>query len=93
MYQSSKCDVLVIFNYIFNLNSPAAIETPIFEKTGIPLDFMRQRVADSYPLGRIGQVSDTTAAILFAASDAASFISGSTIDVDGGSLAGAPLKK
>lgn len=54
---------------------------------------MRARVGETYPLGRIGKVSDTSNAILFAASEAASFISGSTIDVDGGDLAGTPLKK
>ena len=39
------------------------------------------------PLGRIGQTEDMTGAVLFLASDAAAYISGATILVNGGGLA------
>lgn len=41
-------------------------------------------IAKEYPLGRIGQVADTTNAILYLASDAASFVTGVTLPIDGG---------
>lgn len=40
------------------------------------------------PLGRIGEPEDVAAAIVYLASDAAAFITGTTLIVDGGSLAG-----
>lgn len=42
------------------------------------------------PLGRIGEPEDIAAAIVYLASDAAAFITGTTLIVDGGSLAGTP---
>lgn len=40
----------------------------------------------SYPISRIGELYDTSAAILFLASDAASFITGTHLRVDGGAI-------
>lgn len=45
---------------------------------------MRERIAKSYPLRRIGRPDDISNAVLFIASDAASFITGQTISVSGG---------
>jgi NAD(P)-dependent dehydrogenase (short-subunit alcohol dehydrogenase family) len=44
----------------------------------------RDNVAASFPLGRIGQPQDVAGATAFLLSDLASFITGSTITVDGG---------
>lgn len=44
-----------------------------------------------FPLGRVGEVADTSAAIAFLASDAASFITGISLPVDGGSLLSGPI--
>ena len=49
---------------------------------------MVKHMGSVYPVRRIGQVHETSAAILFAASPGASFITGSNIMVDGGLLAG-----
>jgi NAD(P)-dependent dehydrogenase (short-subunit alcohol dehydrogenase family) len=45
------------------------------------------RYARRAPVGRRGRPEDIAAAVLFAASDAAGFVTGTTIIVDGGMLA------
>jgi NAD(P)-dependent dehydrogenase (short-subunit alcohol dehydrogenase family) len=68
----------------------AFVETPAYER------FMdretAQEVLDSvdpfHPLGRRGQPSDVVEAILFLAGDGAGWITGTTLPIDGGVLAG-----
>ncbi len=45
---------------------------------------MQARIAKAYPLRRIGKPEDVAPAVLFLASDAASFITGQTLSVSGG---------
>jgi 2-hydroxycyclohexanecarboxyl-CoA dehydrogenase len=45
---------------------------------------MRARIARAYPLRRIGRAEDVAGAVVFLASDAASFITGQTLSVSGG---------
>jgi len=47
-------------------------------------DEMRARIAKNYPLRRIGRAEDVANAVLFLASDAASFVTGQTLSVSGG---------
>jgi meso-butanediol dehydrogenase/(S,S)-butanediol dehydrogenase/diacetyl reductase len=47
-----------------------------------------QRGGASFPLGRIGTVSDVVEAIMFLVSESSSWITGESINIDGGSLAG-----
>ena len=45
---------------------------------------MKARIAKAYPLRRIGKPDDVASAVVFLASDAASFITGQTLSVSGG---------
>ncbi|MEO9200712.1 MAG: glucose 1-dehydrogenase [Antricoccus sp.] len=55
------------------------------EMTEPQKDFM-QGVADRIPAGRLGKISEVVNAAIFLASDAASYISGANLPVDGGLL-------
>jgi NAD(P)-dependent dehydrogenase (short-subunit alcohol dehydrogenase family) len=48
---------------------------------------LREKMIESIPLGRAGRVEEAAYAILFLASDEASFITGTELVVDGGYLA------
>jgi meso-butanediol dehydrogenase / (S,S)-butanediol dehydrogenase / diacetyl reductase len=59
--------------------------------TGLPPERLQQTTASQNPLNRNVEPSDVSSAVLFLTSDAASFITGVSLDVDGGlHLAGLP---
>jgi 3-oxoacyl-[acyl-carrier protein] reductase len=64
-----------------NAIAPSAIVTD--RLAAQPLE-IRQAIAQGFPLKRLGTVDDVTAATLFLLSDAASWITGTTLDVAGG---------
>ena len=71
-----------------NAVAPAAIETDMLDRfTGggnaDALSYMRSL----HPVGRLGRSEEIANAVLFLASDAASFITGTSLNVDGGFLA------
>jgi 3-oxoacyl-[acyl-carrier protein] reductase len=47
---------------------------------------LKDRIAANLPIRRMGRPEDMAAAILFLCSDAASFVYGSALDADGGSM-------
>lgn len=63
--------------------APTVIDTPMIAPRMASPDFA-QRVLERIPVGRVGQPEEVAAAVLFAASPAASLITGSSILVDGG---------
>jgi 3-oxoacyl-[acyl-carrier protein] reductase len=67
-----------------NAVSPGVIDTPFHEVFTTP-DMMRALV-NSIPLGRIGTPAEVAKVIAFLASDAASYIVGETIEINGGQL-------
>ncbi|WP_035758874.1 3-oxoacyl-[acyl-carrier-protein] reductase [Granulicoccus phenolivorans] len=65
----------------------ANVVAPGFIETDMTAELSEKQVADYHaqiPLGRLGQVDDIAAAVEFLASDAAGYITGAVIPVDGG---------
>ncbi|WP_122409682.1 SDR family NAD(P)-dependent oxidoreductase [Pseudomonas viridiflava] len=78
------------FNIRINTVAPAVVETPVY---GTFMDAAQvEQVLPTFnafhPLGRNGQPADVAQAILFLASDEASWITGTVLPVDGGVTAG-----
>jgi 3-oxoacyl-[acyl-carrier protein] reductase len=71
--------------YGINVNgvSPHAIETEMSAQWS---EERRREIISSIPLGRLGKPEDVAAAVLFLASEEASFITGEILDVNGGAL-------
>jgi NAD(P)-dependent dehydrogenase (short-subunit alcohol dehydrogenase family) len=73
-----------------NTISPGPIETPIFDTLGLPPEQAAEfgaNISQSVPLGRFGRPEEIAAAVLFLASDAASYIAGVDLYADGGMVA------
>ncbi|GBQ27536.1 SDR family oxidoreductase [Gluconacetobacter azotocaptans] len=67
-----------------NAVAPGTIDTPAVAKLGKE---GIEKVISMHPLGRMGKPEEVASAILFLASDEASFITGAVLPVDGGYLA------
>ncbi len=71
--------------------NPGAIDTPLLvgalEATGGDTPEVRKQMAEAHPIGRTGKPEDIARAVLFLASDEASFMTGSYVNVDGGLMA------
>jgi len=74
------------FKVRVNAVAPGPIATPMLERFGGE-DF-KDAVASTLPLKRLGDPAEVAKAIVFLASPAASFITGESLAVDGGRLAG-----
>jgi NAD(P)-dependent dehydrogenase (short-subunit alcohol dehydrogenase family) len=71
-----------------NAIAPGTIRTPIWQERVDRDPQVFERLLKWYPLARIGEPEDVAKAVMFLASDDASWISGSVLRVDGGLLAG-----
>jgi NAD(P)-dependent dehydrogenase (short-subunit alcohol dehydrogenase family) len=69
-----------------NTISPGHIDTPIFDtwQQGDALTKMKDDLAKSVPLGRLGDPDEIAKAVSFLASDEASYVAGIELYVDGG---------
>lgn len=89
--QFTKCSALDLAPKGIRVNSinPAVIRTPIFQTVGVPIEMaekMFEEYKSKYPVGRVGEVADTSAAIAYLADDKSSFLTGILLPVDGGSM-------
>jgi NAD(P)-dependent dehydrogenase (short-subunit alcohol dehydrogenase family) len=75
-------------NVRVNCIAPGSIRTPIWGARVAQDPQIFDKIAKWYPLGRVGEPEDVANAALFLASDEASWITGVTLPVDGGLLAG-----
>lgn len=76
---------LAPYHITANAIAPAQIDTRLTQ--GLPEDARRRRV-ERIPMGRFGEPAEVARAALFLASDDASYVTGHTLAVDGGYLAG-----
>ena len=73
-------------NIRVNTVGPTFIKTPLTEPTFARPE-LRAWVEDKIKLGRIGEVEDIMGVVVFLASDASSYITGTQLVVDGGYIA------
>ena len=71
-----------------NAVCPGFIKTPMLERAGILSDpEVREQMVGLHPLNRLGQPEEVAEAVLWLCSDAASFVTGHALLVDGGYVA------
>jgi NAD(P)-dependent dehydrogenase (short-subunit alcohol dehydrogenase family) len=70
-----------------NAVCPGYIETPLIEGAFERMEGYKERLESRHPLGRLGQPEEIAAAVLWLSSDAASFVTGHNMTVDGGYVA------
>ncbi|WP_146553298.1 MULTISPECIES: glucose 1-dehydrogenase [Rummeliibacillus] len=98
-YNASKGGVLQLtkslaieyakYNIRVNCVCPGVIDTPLNEKSFLQnnvgtLEEIKKQKSKLNPIGRLGTVKDIANAMVFLASDESSFMTGSTLTVDGG---------
>jgi len=74
-----------------NLVCPGTVRTPTWDARLARNPEVFERLRKWYPLGRVAEPIDVARAVAFLASDAAAFINGATLVVDGGLTAGNPV--
>ena len=64
-----------------NLIAPGYIQTPMTEKLN---EDQKKNILEKIPVSRLGEPQDIASACVYLASDEASFVTGSTLHVNGG---------
>jgi 3-oxoacyl-[acyl-carrier protein] reductase len=80
----SMAKELAVHNVRVNAVSPGVIDTPFHEVFSTPE--MLANFVKTIPLGRVGTSDEVASVIAFLASDAAAYLAGETIEVNGGQL-------
>lgn len=86
-YSASKAGIIGLTRHLATTWAPHGIRVNCLAPggvwTGAENEFYR-RYADRVPLGRMARVEDVVCPVLFLASDAASYMTGQTVAIDGG---------
>jgi len=92
-YSASKAGLIALtkvlarelapYNVTVNCVAPGTTESPLVEKFS---EEQRKRLLELIPLGRFAKPEEIAAVVAFLASDEAGYITGATIDVNGGLL-------
>jgi NAD(P)-dependent dehydrogenase (short-subunit alcohol dehydrogenase family) len=69
-----------------NAVCPGAIDTPMMDETFARFPGFREALTGFVPMGRMGTAAEVAAAITWLLSDAASFVTGEALSVEGGLL-------
>lgn len=93
-YTQSAALALSQYQIRVNAISPGVIDTPMWATVdglfakyeGLAIGEKKRLVGEEVPLGRMGSPDDVAGAVAFLASDEASYITGQTINVDGGNV-------
>jgi len=75
------------YHILVNAIAPSHIRTPLIEKLMRDKPEVRTYFLNNIPLGRLGEVVDVVGPAIFLASDAAAFVTGHVLLVDGGHTA------
>jgi NAD(P)-dependent dehydrogenase (short-subunit alcohol dehydrogenase family) len=70
-----------------NAICPGAIDTPMLDRIGAGAERLGVSLVAENPAGRLGSPAEVAEAVVWLCSDAASFITGQTLTIDGGFLA------
>ncbi len=67
-----------------NAVNPAVIHTSMADRLSDKTELSMDALAEMHPIGRVGQADEVAGAVVWLCSDAASFVTGHTLAVDGG---------
>jgi len=67
-----------------NAVAPGVVETDMTARAFGTTDEINQRLAAQHPIGRVGQSKEIANSVVWLCSDAASFVIGQVISIDGG---------
>ena len=70
-----------------NAVCPGVIDTPMLDRLSLAMPNLREALLAMKPMGRLGLPEEVAAAIVWLCSDAASFVTGHALAVDGGYVA------
>ncbi|MEO0536929.1 MAG: glucose 1-dehydrogenase [Cyanobacteria bacterium P01_A01_bin.123] len=69
-----------------NAIAPGGVDTPMWERVQRDWNVTEEQLVAAYPMQRVAQPEEIANAVLWLASDAASYVSGMRFDIDGGGL-------
>ena len=75
-------------NIRINAVAPGIIDTPMIKRFSGGTSEGRQAMISQEPIGRMGQPEEIAAAVIWLCSDAASFVTGHIMVIDGGQTVG-----